>query len=604
MSLLTQGLVAVANLDRLRVDDMQSTPSKGISETIVLTYDFLGHMPLGDVLSSPSVSVSIRSGLDNAPEDILLGAASIVGSKVVQTVTQGMAGVTYLLTFSANGTTGAVYKGERLFVVLSDFGSFYPSSLPALTGTLPDGVVGVDYSADLSISGGYLPYTAELPVSGTAPSWMGFSVDGNALNCHGSPNEDVTTVYSFSPRVADAPRNFASSPQTITVFRVSIVGDLPDLFVGQPVSFSYTAIDGTAPYIFSTTSGALPTGLSMDSAGVVTGTASAVGDFSWNTHVVDDLGGPADKPDTASVINPENAWVISQGPLPSVTSKGLFSGNSWQSFGTPPQTGWLFRFGNEFHLSAYDNSAYSVSTDLISWTAMSLPSIAAGGGEEDTGGGYYFVCNSVNPLWRRPTNSSTWSQPSASSMSRANTVAVIGNDLLVASPYNEFISRSTDWGSTYAVGAALTASFSINYVKMDTDGLLLGLVIQENAAVGYQTRIRFSVDAGQTIGPVLYEFPNPAANNSGTAIKWIQGNIWMVGTQTGQLAYTLNGGASWSAGATLGGAVNQIGVSPTGRVLIACSGGFLYVSDNYGASVTQVSDPGGTADIRGAVWAY
>lgn len=48
--------------------------------------------------------------------------------------------------------------------------------------------------------------------------------------------------------------------------------------LGSPFNFTYTA-SGTTPITFSVTSGALPTGLALSSAGVISGTPTAVGTF-------------------------------------------------------------------------------------------------------------------------------------------------------------------------------------------------------------------------------------------------------------------------------------------------------------------------------------
>lgn len=83
---------------------------------------------------------------------------------------------------------------------------------------------------------------------------------------------------------------------------LALTGDLPNLQMGTAVSgFAYVASGGFPPYTYSITDGALPTGLTMDSAGNVTGTPITGGSFWWTVKVVDSAGGEASLLDTAMV---------------------------------------------------------------------------------------------------------------------------------------------------------------------------------------------------------------------------------------------------------------------------------------------------------------
>lgn len=88
---------------------------------------------------------------------------------------------------------------------------------------------------------------------------------------------------------------------------LSITGDLPGGLVDDVVSYAYTVTDGYPPITVSIQSGALPTGLSMDSNGLVTGTFTAAGNYSWTVLATDANGNTDTLPDTATVA--ELAWV-------------------------------------------------------------------------------------------------------------------------------------------------------------------------------------------------------------------------------------------------------------------------------------------------------
>lgn len=68
---------------------------------------------------------------------------------------------------------------------------------------------------------------------------------------------------------------------------VVICNNPPSGNVGMPYAHSFLASSGTAPYVFSISAGALPTGLSMDALGNVTGTPSAAGQYIFTVQIVD-----------------------------------------------------------------------------------------------------------------------------------------------------------------------------------------------------------------------------------------------------------------------------------------------------------------------------
>lgn len=71
---------------------------------------------------------------------------------------------------------------------------------------------------------------------------------------------------------------------------VQITGDLGNGTTGEVVSYQYTVTGGIPPNVVTITSGALPDGLSMDSDGLITGTRTTVGGYTWTVRVTDSTG--------------------------------------------------------------------------------------------------------------------------------------------------------------------------------------------------------------------------------------------------------------------------------------------------------------------------
>lgn len=86
-------------------------------------------------------------------------------------------------------------------------------------------------------------------------------------------------------------------------------GDVPDAFVGDLVSGSYSVTGGVPPYIFTLSSGTFPPGLTVGSSGVWGGQhhggsdADPFWDYSWEITVTDYYGNSASVPDACRVTN-------------------------------------------------------------------------------------------------------------------------------------------------------------------------------------------------------------------------------------------------------------------------------------------------------------
>lgn len=161
---------------------------------------------------------------------------------------------------------------------------------------LPGATVGRAYSQQLAISGGDEPLTWSLH-SGTLPEGLSLSSSGLLSGTPGAPAEAALFV-----KIRDA-----NEACTVREFRVmvspapSLAGSaLPPWTVGRPYSEAVPVEGGTAPFTWSLVSGDPPTGTSLSSAGVLSGTPSATGTFAFDVDVTDANGAAASG--TVSVV--------------------------------------------------------------------------------------------------------------------------------------------------------------------------------------------------------------------------------------------------------------------------------------------------------------
>jgi len=95
-------------------------------------------------------------------------------------------------------------------------------------------------------------------------------------------------------------------------------GDLGNGNVGDFVSFAYTVTSNRRPVTASLLSGALPSGLTMDSSGIITGNRITPGIFTWTVRFTDATGAHVDVVDGCTtyglfVLDPASKTIIGNG---------------------------------------------------------------------------------------------------------------------------------------------------------------------------------------------------------------------------------------------------------------------------------------------------
>jgi hypothetical protein len=162
--------------------------------------------------------------------------------------------------------------------------------LPAATSlTLsspPNATVDVPYSGTIGVSGGTAPYNCSI-TAGSLPAGLTL---GSGCAITGTPTTAGTSTVTVNATDSANPVASKTGPVTITVLpipKLTLTGSLPNATLGVPYTQTLVATGGLTPYSYSITAGALPAGLTMSTAGVISGTPTAVGASSFTATVTD-----------------------------------------------------------------------------------------------------------------------------------------------------------------------------------------------------------------------------------------------------------------------------------------------------------------------------
>ena len=208
---------------------------------------------------------------------------------------------------------------------------------------LPSGSVNSAYSVTMAAGGGTPPYSNWTVASGALPAGLTLSTAGTLS---GTPTKAGS--YAFKVKVSDSAGASATASMTLTITAALTISTATTLTAGKAtVAYTQTfaATGGTAPYSgWTVSSGAIPGGLALSTAGVLAGTPTAPGPYNFTVGVTDKAGNTA----SASfqlTINPGKLVISTPSSLPAGQVNVVYSQTLAATGGTTPYTAWTVAAG-------------------------------------------------------------------------------------------------------------------------------------------------------------------------------------------------------------------------------------------------------------------
>ncbi|MBL8222077.1 MAG: putative Ig domain-containing protein, partial [Bryobacterales bacterium] len=271
---------------------IQVRDANGLTSTASLSIQIVTFAITSDVLPNAAVGVPYTMALTS-----LGGVAPLTWSVSAGSLPQGIALNSSTGTLSGTSNTPGTstftirVQDSASNVATRQFQLIVTTGLTITTQSLPNGTVGVGYQQTLQGSGGSTPYTWSVS-TGALP--VGLTLNGGTGLISGTPNTTIGSPYSFVIRLRDS-----TGAQAEKLFSISIAATsggpaittsaLPNANPSVPYSQTLTASGGTAPYTWSITGGILPSGFTLSSQGVLSGTANQgqIGAYPITVQVTD-----------------------------------------------------------------------------------------------------------------------------------------------------------------------------------------------------------------------------------------------------------------------------------------------------------------------------
>jgi hypothetical protein len=457
----------------------------------------------------------------------------------------------------------------------------------SFSGSLALSGINVAYSSGLTLAGGAGPYLWSISV-GTLPVGLGINSTTGLIT--GTPTVGGTS--NFTIRVQDSLGLFITSARTIFVALAPIIaGTAPNGTLNIPYTFTYTTTLGNPGYTYSLFSGSLPPGLTLSAAGVLSGTPSSAGGFTFVVRSTDLAGRTSNSASQTPTIA---ATVSLTGTYPRGTVSTAYNSSLTQVGGIAPFTYSVFSGTLPAGLTLNTSTSALTGTPTTPQTAV-------------------FVIRSVDSLGNI-ANSSSQSITIAAALTYTGTLSSF---LILNSPYSSSLTAANGWTpysytisvgtlptgltlnpSTGVVSGTPTGSGTSNFTMrvQDADGnfatsaqsltVQSALAFTSNYAGFSTTGLTYDSTPGITGGVAPYTFTlqsgafPPGLSISTASTGRVQGTVGAAGTYN----FTVRCTDSASSSVDQAGSI-VVSAAPVFASVIGTRG-TLTVAYTYTASVT------------------
>ena len=416
----------------------------------------------------------------------------------------------------------------------------------------PGGWTRTVYGYTLTETGGTAPYTWSVS-SGSLPAGISLSPAGTLS---GTPT--ATGTFSFTVRVTDANGQSATQATSITVAAgvSTTFAAPPAAVINTAYSYTLTATGGTAPYTWSVNAGTLPAGLTLSSAGLLSGTPTSTGTTTFSVNVIDANSGIATTsitlvvtasvtftfpaPPSGVVGTPYSVtltaaggttpytWSISAGSLPAGLTLNASTG---VVSGTPTTAGtssFTAKVTDAQSKTATFATSITILSSILTVAVTSSPATVAPGGT------LTYTITATNSGQSTMTGA-TFTDPLTDVLDDAT----YNNDASATAGSAVFSSPNLTWTGTLAVGASATITFSVTVKNPDTGNKSLASTItsttaSSNCASG-STDTRCSSTVGVSVLTIAMTASpvSPATVTPGATVSYT-----ITVTNSGSVAYT------------------------------------------------------------------
>jgi uncharacterized repeat protein (TIGR01451 family) len=469
----------------------------------------------GTVPSAPSLtSISPTNGAAGGNNDVTLTGTGLSTATAIEigTSSEFQAGTPTVLVPCAAAGTGCftITSGTSLdlahmaghaagavtvkVVTLGTSASIsytYNTGPALLFAAPPGGEAGVAYSDQLTVTGGTSPFTWSVS-SGTLPPGLTLGASTGLLA--GTPTTGGT--YNFTVKVTDSAALSDSSAVTLTIIPGPSLSfpTPPSGWTHTVYSSTLTVSGGTSPYAWSVSAGSLPAGITLNASGVLAGTPTATGTFSFTARATDANGQIATEATTLTIAagvsttfsappagqvgiaystsltatggTTPYAWSVNSGTLPAgltLSAAGVLSG-------TPTTAG-----SSTFTVNVIDanNGVATASITLVINSAGLSLTVSANTSAVAAGGKVNYTVTAVN-VGSVAYTGATFTASLAGTLDDATYNA----DAAATTGTVTFTSPNLTWTGNLAIGATATVTYSVTAKNPDPgDGTLTTSVV-------------------------------------------------------------------------------------------------------------------------------